>query len=180
MNAPAARAGNPSRKEASPAMKHRKVEPDDLRDMLYGNKIKGIPKMTYAQIAEATGLTESGVAQAVRRYKLQRKPRLDHKWAVPWSVLRDHSGGKGGKVYKYLRDLSVIAQGGDISDDGIATAIRWAQNLVDQDLDIDYDRDQPPNDESIVGGFFTKPADESDWHLKKVLNRAKAGLTRKL
>ncbi|WP_433332554.1 hypothetical protein [Spirillospora sp. CA-294931] len=133
--------------------------------------------MTHAEIAAAMGLTESGVQQAVRRYGLS-KPRISHKWAVPWVVEKGpHSNGR---VKKYLRDLSSLAQGKEIGRDNAATALRWAQELVEQELDIDYDRDTPPNEVSNVGGFYSKPAVKNNWHLLMVLNRAKAGLTKKL
>ncbi|WP_157430019.1 hypothetical protein [Actinomadura oligospora] len=132
--------------------------------------------MTYAEIAAKTGLSASGVSQAARRYGLTRK-QMSHKAAIPWQVEREH---RSKKVHKYLRDLSTMAQGGKVDPDSAATAFRWAERLIERELDIDYDKDEPPNDESVVGGFFVKPADAADWRLRKVLDRAKRGRTRKL
>lgn len=132
-------------------------------------------RMTYAEVAAKTGLSVSGVKQAARRAGLVRK-RLSHKWAVPWTISEEHNWSK---PHSYLRRLSRIAQGDTNLDPMEAmTAINWARRLVDAGLDIDYDRKTPPNDESIEGGFFTKPADPSNWHVKKVLSRATARMTR--
>ena len=132
--------------------------------------------MTPSQIAAQTGLSESGVYQAIRRYGLS-KPRLSHKWAIPWKLDKQR-GHNDCKTATYLAHLSSIAQGKEIPRDKAQTAFHWAERLVEAGLDIDYDRDVPPNDESIVGGFFTKEADPDNWHLKHVLERARLGAAR--
>jgi hypothetical protein len=149
-------------------MVHRAIEPEDLRHMLR------FRKMTHAEIAAEIGLTVWGVEQAVRRYGLS-KPRISHKWAVPWQVKVEHSPSKVGK---YLRDLSSIAQEKKIYESNAKTALAWAKDLVAKGLDIDYDRDYPPNDENVMGGFYSKKAEPDDWHLKMVLERALAGAAR--
>lgn len=163
-------------------MVHRAIEPEDLREMLRGNRALGRKPMTHAEIAAQTGLTPSGVAQAVMKYGLAR-PRISHKWAIPWRVAKGPH--YNGKIVKYLRDLSSIAQGKEIAQTNKVTAVRWAERLVNSGLDIDYDPEKPPNAESKAGGFYTKPAPKKleqpeDWHLKYVLDRAKAGITQKL
>lgn len=133
-------------------------------------------RMTYAEIAAETGLTVSGVQQAARKYGLSKKT-ISHKWALPWRVGDEHHKTK---VAKYLRDLSSVAQGKEISSENRNTAIAWARSLVERDLDIDYDREKPPNEENVAGGFFTKPADPENWHVRMVLERALRGTYRRL
>jgi hypothetical protein len=146
-------------------MVHRRIEPEDLRHMLQ------VRKMSRRQIAEETGLTVGGVAQAIRRYGLAR-PQANHKWAVPWEVEEGHNQSK---VAKYLRDLSSLAQGKEISEYNARRAIKWAKELVEKGLDIDYDRNQPPNDENVSGGFYSRKADRDNWHVQTVLTRALNG-----
>lgn len=138
------------------------VGPEELEHMLK------VEKLSHAEIAERTGLTASGVAQAVGRYGLAR-PRADHKWALPWPLKREHSQSK---VAKYLRYLSKLAQGQQVSRYTARTAIKWASDLVKEGYDIGYRREEHPNDFSPAGGFFLKKADPQDWHLKKVLEKA--------
>ena len=140
-------------------MIHRRIEPEELRIMLR------VDRMTYAEIAEKVGLTISGVKQAARRYGLTEGSQ-PHKWAVPWTVKEGHNQGKEAK---YLRVLSNASRGKVVLD-VTNTALNWANELVDDLQDIDYDRER---------GFYTKPADPANWHLKKVLDRAKVGILRR-
>jgi transcriptional regulator with XRE-family HTH domain len=137
-------------------------------------------KLTYPQIAEQTGLTVSAINQSVRRLRktgqLPPAKTTDHKWAAPWTVAREHNLSK---ALRYLRDLSAIAQGKDIYEENRNTALRWAQGIVERGLDVDYDRDTPPNELSKQGGFFLKEADPENWHLKMVLTKAKSGVLKK-
>lgn len=146
----------------------RKIEPEIVRRMWI------VEKLTDREVAERVGLSYSRIRNL--RRELGIPPRtLSHKLAVPWVIATKHSSSK---VHKYLIVLSQVAQQkADIDRDMVVTAYRWASNLVDRNLDIDYDPEVAPNNESIVGGFFTKPVD-GDWHLKTVLNRAKAEVPR--
>lgn len=147
-------------------MVHRRIEPEDLAHMLRDKR------MSHAQIAQETGLTISGVKQAVARYGLA-KPRLSHKEALPWRLAEEHSDGG---VPKYLRDLSSVGQLKKIPRDQAVTAIRWAQRIVGTEKDLDYDRALPPEESVHVrGGFYLKPAEPEAWHLKKLLDRAQRG-----
>lgn len=149
----------------------RKVEDAEVIHMLKDRKL------TLPEIAAEKGLTVSGVNQIVRRLRktgqLPPSGRLDHKWALPWDIAVEHNLTK---ATGYLRTLSSVAQGKDIYEDVRNTAFRWAQKLVDRGLDIDYDRDVPPSEVSTQGGFYLKEADPENWHLKKVLERAKSGV----
>ncbi|MEU9871118.1 hypothetical protein AB0C87_25135 [Actinomadura sp. NPDC048021] len=133
---------------------------------------------SYETIGQMYGLSASGVFQAAKDFGLTR-PQLSHKWALPWTLAAEH---KASKVAKYLRDLSSLAQGKEIRETNKVTAIRWAEGLVSKDLDIDYRRDEPSNEESPVGGFYSKPASKvpGKWHLKSVLDKAKRGVVQNL
>lgn len=130
--------------------------------------------MSYAEIASVTGLQVTGVKQAAQRYKLARK-NLSHKQAIPWTVTIEHNRSV---VRKYLSLLSATGQGGTVRTEELKSALRWADNLINQNLDVDYDPDKSPSDFSIQGGFFTKPADKADWHLYKITQQAKNRLLR--
>mgnify|MGYP001425794191 CR=1 FL=1 len=142
-------------------MVRRAVEPEDLRRMIQ------VEKMTYQEIADAVGLTVSGVQQAARRYNLlQITNRLSHRWAKPWRVTKEHNDSR---VTKYLRDLSSAAQGRKLDEYNLNTALTWARDLVERGLDVDYDRNMGPNEASIQGGYFYRPANKGHWHIKHVL-----------
>ncbi|WP_405151311.1 hypothetical protein OG589_20300 [Sphaerisporangium sp. NBC_01403] len=111
-----------------------------------------------AELAEHFGVTESGVLQAKRNAGLA-KPMLDHSKAIPWKLNRVHN--QTGPATN-LRNLSAIAQGGDVPQTKINTALRWAQRLVDGDLDIAYGQDE---------GFYEVPA-AGDSHIRSVLDEA--------
>lgn len=151
----------------------RKVQDAEL---IYMIKDRRLP---LTEVAEKTGLTVSGVNQSVRRLRktgqLPPAERLDHSEAVPWPLAKEHSRSR---VARYLRELSSVAQDKKIWVDNQNTALRWAQQLVDNGFDVDYDREEPPNEFSTQGGFFLKEADPDRWHLLDVLNRAKAGVRR--
>lgn len=143
------------------------VEREDLARMIKEG-------MTYAEIAQATGLQVTGVKQAARRYGLARKS-LRHSHAIPWRVKEEHVNSL---VQKYLTWLSTIGQGAPVRPETTKTVLRWADQLIAQRLDIDYDPEQGPNELSIQGGFYTKPADPSAWHLQKITQQAKNRLLR--
>ncbi|TDB90921.1 winged helix-turn-helix domain-containing protein [Actinomadura sp. KC216] len=148
----------------------RKVEDEVLVQMV-------LDEIPYAEIASEVGVTISGVNQRVRQLrragKLPPVKYVDHKWAIPWTIATEHQKNR---VAMYLRWLSRTAQGDEILQENRNTALRWAQTLVDENRDVDYDRDAPPNDLSKQGGFFLREADPENWHLKMVLDKAKAGV----
>ncbi|MFC9974318.1 hypothetical protein ACFVH6_25780 [Spirillospora sp. NPDC127200] len=146
-------------------MAERRIEPEVLAKLLQAGK-------SHRWIAEQHGMTVAGVADAVARYNLQR-PRLSHKWALPWTIRREHASGK---IPNYLRYLSGIAQGQQIKEPIVRSAMKWAEECIGRGLDVDYDPHAPPNDDNPLGGFFLKPADPESWHLKKVHDRARLAL----
>lgn len=138
--------------------------------------------MTHAEIAELAGLTVSGVQQMLSRAGYTK--RYDsHKSAVPWTVAKKHAAAT---VYTYLRNLDILAKGKKIRESEnehkyqANTAISWANELLDSHKDVDYKEDKPPSDFSTVGGFFTKEADEENWHLRNLMQRVITAQTRKL
>jgi len=115
-----------------------------------------------ARIAEYFGVTESGVLQAKRAAGLS-KPMTDHSRALPWKLKREHS--QSGPATN-LRNLSAVAQGRTIPKEKLNTALRWADRLVSNDLDITYDPEH---------GFREVPAG-GDSHIARVLAEARAAL----
>lgn len=114
---------------------------------------------TNARLAEHFGVTESGVLQAKRAAGLS-KPMTDHSRALPWKLRREHS--QSGPATN-LRSLSAAAQGRRIPKDRLNTALRWANRLVDNGLDIAYDPER---------GFHEVPAGD-DSHVARVLAEAR-------
>lgn len=105
-----------------------------------------------ARLAAHFGVTESGVLQAKRAAGLT-KPMTDHSRALPWKLRREHN--QTGPATN-LRNLSAVAQGRMIPKEKLNTALRWANRLVDNDLDITYDpehgfREVPAKDPSHIG-----------------------------
>ncbi len=121
---------------------------------------------TVAELAAHFGVSESGILQAKRAAGLA-KPMLDHGRAIPWKLDRAHY--QSGPATN-LRNLSAIAQGADIPQVKINTALRWARRLVDGGLDIDYDREH---------GFREIPAPEGGGHIAAVLAEAVAALEKR-
>ena len=135
------------------------------------------------EIAEIAGITVSGVQQILQG-EGEVKEYLSHKEAIPWSNKKTiHNRST---VAERLRWLSKLAQGKPLHKSKqrnnwwMNEAINWANEIIDSGMDIDYDRDSPPNDFSLVGGFFLKPADPEDWHIEKLMNRVRSRLARKL
>lgn len=150
----------------------RRLEPEELRELIEA----GVPR---AAIAKHYGMTVAGVRYYIQRYKLEPKYGHGygrHKWALPWNVAHAHSQQN---APRNLRILSRTALGEDVGSDDRNAALRWARNLIKNRLDIDYSPEEPPNEQASRGGFFTKPADPKDWHLKKVLDRAELGIVRR-
>ncbi|WP_433496840.1 hypothetical protein ACQP1K_17820 [Sphaerimonospora sp. CA-214678] len=108
-----------------------------------------------AELAAHFGVTESGVLQAKRAAGLSR-PMTDHSRALPWKLRREHS--QTGPATN-LRNLSAAAQGRRVTKEKLNTALRWANRLVDDGLDIAYDPEH---------GFQEVPAAGSS-HIGRVL-----------
>jgi hypothetical protein len=155
--------------------RHPKIEPEEALKL----RQKG---MTYAEIAEESGLTVSGVQQLFRVMG-RVSAQTTHKDAVPWTLAKNH---RSGKVAVYLRRLDSIAQGkrlakGDKPNEwAINGVLRWANGLVDQGMDVSYDRETPPSEFSPQGGFFLISEDPETSHVRGLLARATMALTRKV
>ncbi|GAA1516778.1 hypothetical protein GCM10009677_57600 [Sphaerisporangium rubeum] len=117
-----------------------------------------------AEIAARFGVTESGVSQAKRAAGLARA-MLDHGRAIPWKLSRVHN--QTGPATN-LRNLSAVAQGGEVPRVKVNTAVRWARRLVEAGMDVAYDPEK---------GFYEMPVSGSS-HVGSVLNDALAALER--
>lgn len=115
-----------------------------------------------ARLAERFGVTQSGILQAKRAAGLS-KPMTDHSRALPWKLRREHS--QSGPATN-LRNLSAVAQGRTIPKEKLNTALRWADRLVDNGLDITYDPEH---------GFREVPVEGSS-HIAQVLAEARQAL----
>ncbi|MER7131402.1 hypothetical protein [Streptosporangium saharense] len=91
--------------------------------------------LSNAELAARFGVSESGILQAKRAAGLS-KPMLDHSRAIPWKLERAHN--QSGPATN-LRNLSSIAQGRSIPVEKRNTALRWADRLVAEGLDVAYD-----------------------------------------
>lgn len=147
--------------------KPRSIEPHDAIKL----KEKG---WTHAQIAEHAGITVSGVQQILSKAGYKQRKQTSHKENIPFVVATQH---KTSQVYGYLRVLSLLAKGKKIRTDPVEhghqakTAIDWANKILDQDKDVDYDRDKPPSDFSILGGFYlTEPYGYLSGLMQKVIS----------
>jgi hypothetical protein len=114
-----------------------------------------------AELAAHFGVTESGVLQAKRAAGLS-KPMTDHSGALPWKLNRAHS--QSGPATN-LRNLSAVAQGRTIPKDKLNTALRWADRLVANGLDVTYDPAE---------GFLEVPAEAGRSHIARILAEARA------
>ncbi|TDD22250.1 helix-turn-helix domain-containing protein [Nonomuraea diastatica] len=115
------------------------------------------------ELAAHFGVSVSGVLQAKRAAGLA-KPMLDHRAAVPWKLARAHA--QSGPATN-LRNLSAAAQGRPPASDRLNTALRWAQRLVDEGLDVRYDP---------ATGFSEVPASPAGSHVASVLAAARKAL----
>lgn len=136
----------------------RVIDPLELRRMVEAGH-------TYKDIAKHFNVTVSGVQQAAERAGLTRKA-LSHKEFIPWVVAPEH---RHSGPATNLRNLSMVAQGRDIPLAKLNTSLRWATRLLDNNLDIGYDRTR---------GFTEKPADMHNWHIRKVLIKLHEALAR--
>ncbi|MEV1172109.1 hypothetical protein [Nonomuraea sp. NPDC049784] len=119
--------------------------------------------MSVQELAVHFGVSESGVLQAKRAAGLA-KPMLDHSRAVPWKLARVHA--QSGPATN-LRNLSAAAQGKPPAAERLNTALRWAQRLVDEGLDVRYD---------AAEGFSEVPAPPGGSHVAAVLAAAMKAL----
>ncbi|GII86206.1 hypothetical protein Ssi03_41960 [Sphaerisporangium siamense] len=115
-----------------------------------------------AELAAYFGVTESGILQAKRMAGLA-KPMLDHGRALPWKLNRAHN--QSGPATN-LRNLSAIAQGGQVPQTKINTALRWARRLTESGLDVGY---------SYEDGFYERPVEGAS-HIEAVLTAALTSL----
>lgn len=147
-------------------MADRKLTPERAAEL----KRKG---WTHKQIAEEYDLAIVSVQHILARGGYVR-PQLSHKKALPWKVSKAHQQKKEAR---YLRFLSSLSQGKKLyaADHehryAADTAISWANKILDDNKDIDYNTDR---------GFYLKNANPEDWHLKKLMQRVINAQVRKL
>lgn len=137
-------------------MANQKIDEEELRKLLRQGK-------TYPEIARIYGMSVGGVQQAVERIGYTRT-NLSHSKFVPWRVTKEHNHTA---PITNLRSLSKVAQGLKVPLTKLNTAIRWASRLVDSNLDIDYSRES---------GFFEKPAQEPEWHIRMCLDEVRKAM----
>lgn len=119
--------------------------------------------LSNAELAARFGVSESGVLQAKRAAGLS-KPMLDHSRALPWKLDRSHN--QSGPATN-LRNLSSVAQGRAIPAEKLNTALRWADRLVANGLDISYESGR---------GFQEVPASAGRSLVETVLSEARGAL----
>ncbi|MGV9777667.1 hypothetical protein [Streptosporangium sp. NPDC003464] len=132
------------------------IDQDELRRLVRQG-------LSNAELAARFGVSESGILQAKRAAGLS-KPMLDHSRAIPWKLDRSHS--QSGPATN-LRNLSSVAQGRAIPSEKLNTALRWADRLVADGLDVAYEPDR---------GFHEIPAVPGRSLVETVLAAARRAL----
>ena len=154
-------------------MPRRRFDHDEAIQFIRENE-----NMTNAQLAEHFGVTVSAI-RSLRRARGLTKPQLSHKKALPWSLAEEHWNATPAT---YLRRLDTLAQGERLHEydttnsDMTNQVVNWANRILDEKLDIDYSKDASPSDFSRVGGFYTREANEKNWHLKNLMDRVQEAL----
>ncbi|GAA3136984.1 hypothetical protein GCM10010466_29740 [Planomonospora alba] len=142
-----------------------RVSREDIRRLIASGK-------PYGDIATELGCSYSTVAHAARELGFGRA-LLSHKNAIPWKLRREHQKTMPAD---YLRELSRMEQGRPATDPyKRATAVSWAQRLLEQGLDVSYDPKAGPSEFCPAGGFHTVDASDApplETHIGKLLDAA--------
>lgn len=121
--------------------------------------------ISYA--AHLRRLTNAGLIEPASP-RPPRPPKPPRPSVDQWNRLRIFKDHQKGHVARNLGILTQVAAERKAEDEkGLGQAIRWAQDLVDRNLDIDYD---------YTKGLHTVGALWHDWHLKRLLDEVKRAL----
>ena len=117
-------------------------------------------RMTYREIAERYGVTESAVWARLRHDGITTAKRVNHKAFIPWTIHPDHAN-----TYPMLmlRTLSRREQGLDNTPERDRMLSNWLDALRERKAVLCYDPAMWPNPASPrLGGFFYAKRRKSD------------------
>lgn len=135
-----------------------KVTADELREY----RKQGL---LIEEIAALKGMQPQSVKNALRKHKIST-PRVSRKWAVPWKIRTEDNNDV---ELRYLWILAAVADGDPRDLVLLTTARNWASAIIEDGKDIRYDRNEPQGQR-----WITFAADPQAWHIKMVLESAKA------
>lgn len=108
--------------------------------------------VTYREIAERYGVTESAVYQRLKADGLAKDQPVSHKALIPWTVREDHRHAHPALM---LRTLSRRMQGLPNSEPRNKMLDRWLEEIKSADVVVCYDPDMAPNPASpVYGGWW--------------------------
>lgn len=117
--------------------------------------------MTYKEIAELYGVTESGVWRAFDRADLI-KSRPTYRNVVPWKVDRKFSQTA---IMKHLRTMAKMQAELPVGHEDERSLTEWLDDMQRDNVILAYHVDAPPNAASEAGGFYytERNPDEQGW-----------------
>ena len=114
--------------------------------------------MTYKEIAELYGVTESGVWRAFDRASLI-KARSTYRDVVPWKVDRKFARTE---VMRHLRTMAKMQAELPVTSTDEQSLLRWLDHMKEDGVVLAYHPDAPPNDAAGVGGFYYTERQEGE------------------
>lgn len=114
--------------------------------------------MTYGEIADLYGVTESGVWRAFDRAGLISQ-RPTYRDVVPWTVDRQFSRTQ---IMQYLRAMAKMQARLPVSDSQRRSVERWLEYMKESGVVLAYHPEAPPNDASSMGGFYYARREDGD------------------
>jgi hypothetical protein len=137
------------------------VSADELREFVKQG-------LDVHEMAELTGMKIRSLQNRLSKLGLSpAKP--NRKWAVPGQV-RIADEDKNTQELRHLWILAAIADGERRDLVRVTMARNWATSLIEAGMDIRYDRTKPRGERWVI-----IDADPNAWHIKMVLESAKAG-----
>lgn len=114
--------------------------------------------MTYQEIADLYGVTESGVWRAFDRAGLISQ-RPTYRDVVPWKVGAEVATTQ---IAINLRTMAKKQAGLPVSERDNIALDRWLQHMRESNVVLAYHPEAPPNDASSKGGFYYVAREEGD------------------
>lgn len=116
--------------------------------------------VTYREIADQYGVTESAVYQRLKADGLANDQTVSHKALIPWVVKEEHRHTHPALM---LRTLSRRQQGLPNSEARNRMLDKWLAEVKEADVVVCYDPDMWPNPASpITGGWWYSRRRKSD------------------
>lgn len=113
---------------------------------------------TYNDIAAAWDVGPQAVYRQMQRAG-KAKTRPDYSHIIPWRVATQHN--KAAPI-RYLRMLGRRQAGETLTPAESRRLDKWLAELREAGVVVAYERDYPPNEASMYGGFYYSRRRESD------------------